>query len=40
MALTDRQTDGHGDSLTNLAQWGQVGDNERLELFIGKDFMK
>ena len=26
---TDRQTDGHGDSMTNLAQcqWGRVGEN-------------
>ena len=23
---TDRQTHGHGDSMTNLAQWGQVGE--------------
>ena len=31
MAQTDRQTDrhthGHGDSMTNLAQWGRVGEN-------------
>ena len=25
---TDRQTDGHGDSMTNSAQWGRVGENE------------
>ena len=24
---THRQTDGHGDSMTNSAQWGQVGEN-------------
>ena len=23
---TDTQTDGHGDSMTNSAQWGQVGE--------------
>ena len=31
MAQTDtythRQTHGHGDSMTNLAQWGRVGEN-------------
>ena len=25
---TDRQTDGHGDSMTNSAQWGRVGENK------------
>ena len=25
----DRQTDGHGDSMTNSAQWGRVGENLR-----------
>ena len=24
---TERQTDGHGDSMTNSAQWGRVGEN-------------
>ena len=24
---TDRHTDGHGDLLTNSAQWGRVGEN-------------
>ena len=24
---TDRQTHGHGDSMTNSAQWGRVGEN-------------
>ena len=24
---TDRHTDGHGDSMTNSAQWGRVGEN-------------
>ena len=24
---THRHTDGHGDSMTNSAQWGQVGEN-------------
>ena len=24
---TDRQTDGYGDSMTNSAQWGRVGEN-------------
>ena len=24
---TDRQTQGHGDLLTNSAQWGRVGEN-------------
>ena len=28
MAQTERQTDGHGDSMTNSAQWGQVAENE------------
>ena len=23
----DTQTDGHGDSMTNSAQWGRVGEN-------------
>ena len=27
MAQTDRHTDGHGDSMTNSAQWGRVGEN-------------
>ena len=27
MAQTFRQTHGHGDSMTNLAQWGRVGEN-------------
>ena len=26
---TNRQTDGHGDSMTNSAQWGRVGENGR-----------
>ena len=26
-AQTDRQTHGHGDSMTNSAQWGRVGEN-------------
>ena len=25
---TDTHTDGHGDSMTNSAQWGRVGENE------------
>ena len=29
MAHTDRQTSGHGHSMTNLAQWGRVGENLR-----------
>ena len=28
MAQTDRQTDGHGDLLTNSTQWGRVGEKE------------
>ena len=27
MAQTHRHTDGHGDSMTNSAQWGRVGEN-------------
>ena len=27
MAHTDKQTNGHGDFMTNSAQWGQVGEN-------------
>ena len=27
MAQTHRQTDRHGDSMTNSAQWGRVGEN-------------
>ena len=30
---THRQTDGHGDSMTNSAQWGRVGENT-LGLYI------
>ena len=26
MAQTDKQTHGHGDSMTNSAQWGRVGE--------------
>ena len=29
MAQTNISTDGHGDSMTNSAQWGQVGENLR-----------
>ena len=25
---TEPQTDGHGDSMTNSAQWGRVGENQ------------
>ena len=27
---TDTQTDGHGDSMTNSAQWGRVGEKDYL----------
>ena len=27
MALTDRQTDGHGNSMTKSAKWGQFSEN-------------
>ena len=27
MAQTNKQTDGRGDSMTNSAQWGRVGEN-------------
>ena len=27
---TDKQTSGHGDSMTNSAQWGRVGENLKL----------
>ena len=35
----DRQTDGHGDSMTNSAQWGRVGEKNfqsqiQLQFFI------
>ena len=29
MAHTDISTDGHGDSMTNSAQWGRVGKNKQ-----------
>ena len=35
MAQTDRQTDGHGDSMTNSAQWGRVGENYEYLVQIG-----
>ena len=28
---THRHTDGHGDSMTNSAQWGRVGENGEKE---------
>ena len=31
-AHTDKQTDGHGDSMTNSAQWGRVGKNKESRL--------
>ena len=30
MAQTDRQTHEHGDSMTNSAQWGRVGENSQI----------
>ena len=33
MAQTHRQTDGHGDSMTNSAQWGRVGEKALIKLF-------
>ena len=30
MAQTDKQTHGHGNSMTNSAQWGRVGENNQL----------
>ena len=27
---TDRQTNGHGDSMTNSAQWGQVSEEKKV----------
>ena len=31
MAQTDRQlTQGHGDSMTELAKWGQFSENEKI----------
>ena len=33
IAQTDRQTDGHGDSMTNSAQLGRVGENQ-INLYI------
>ena len=30
---TDTQTDGHGDSMTNSAQWGRVGENAIMLVF-------
>ena len=32
MAQNHRHTDGHGDSMTNSAQWGQVGENMKKSL--------
>ena len=34
MAQTDTQTDGHGDSMTNSAQWGRVGEKNLLSILI------
>ena len=31
---TNRQTDGHGDSMTNSAQRGRVGENFLTDLYI------
>ena len=31
---TDRHTDGHGDSMTNSAQWGRVGENVILSVLL------
>ena len=28
MAQTHKQINGHGDSMTNSAQWGRVGEND------------
>ena len=30
---THRHTDGHGDSLTNSAQWGRVGENGKTNIY-------
>ena len=32
---TDKHTHGHGDSMTNLAQWGRVGENNRYSSELG-----
>ena len=40
---TDTQTDGHGDSMTNLAQWGRVAENNEkvlLRFCATKDFVQ
>ena len=34
MKQTDTQTHGHGDSMTNSAQWGQVGENLDYKLTV------
>ena len=31
MAQTDTHTNGHGDSMTELAQWGQFSDNKNVK---------
>ena len=32
MAHTHKQTDGHGNSMTNSAQWGQIGENPSVNI--------
>ena len=39
MAQKDTQTDGHGDSMTNSAQWGRVGENLIGDLFSLKKLL-
>ena len=36
MAQTDTQTHGHGDSMTNSAQWGRVGENKAVKKVLTK----
>ena len=40
MAHTDRQTHGHGDSMTNSAQWGRVGEEEKKLLALCDKIMR
>ena len=35
----NRHTDGHGDSMTNSAQWGRVGENAKWELPINLSWL-
>ena len=40
MAQTDTQTDGHGDSMTNSAQWGRVGEKHSQSMALKADLIE